>query len=61
VPVGEKNVVFEIGGSDVCDAVAEGLEFGRNGGGERNGGEDSEGAGGKSDCEGEMLEIAFGV
>lgn len=50
MPGGEEDVVFEVGGGDVGDFAAEGLDGGLDGWCEGDGGEDCEGAGGEFDC-----------
>lgn len=50
VPVGKKDVVLEIGGCDVGDAVPEGLEFGCDRRGEGNGRENGELTRCETDC-----------
>lgn len=49
-PGRDGEVVLAVGGGDVGDGAAEGGEFGVDGGGEREGGDDEEGAGGEFDC-----------
>lgn len=55
VPFGEEDVVLEIGGGHVRDAVSESLEFARDGGREGDWGEDGELTGCETDCLGEGL------
>jgi hypothetical protein len=49
-PAGEEDVVLEVGGGDVGDGPAELGERALDGGGEGDGGEDGEGAGGEFYC-----------
>lgn len=59
VPVGEKDVVLEIGGCDVGDAVSEGLEFGCYRRGEGNGREDGELTRCETDCWDNLLAFVW--